>query len=153
MTQLKIIVTGLDKLAKAFNRFPKEITRNMSEAGHEAGKEIVETQGLQSYPPETEANKPPTPYYQRGFGMIYKNSTKGTSENYGKQFYIKRVGDTTTIGNRASYAKYLTGKDDQAIAMGKKGWRILIEVAKEKLDKIKRIYQAWIDKTIKDLGL
>ena len=153
MTKIEIVVEGLDKLQRGMAQFPKEIARNMSEAAHEAGNEIIKTKGLQDYPPATAANKPPTPYYQRGFGMIYKNSTKGTSENYGKQFYVKREGLSTMIGNRASYAKYLTGQDDQALAMARIGWRKLIDVAKEKIGTIKRIYQAWIDKTIRDLGL
>ena len=153
MTSIQIEVKGLDKLQRGMTQFPKEIGRNMSEAAHEAGKEIVETKGLQKYPPETDANKPPTPYYVRGRGTVTKSGLRATSENYGKQFYVKREGQSTMIGNRASYAKYLTGKDDQARAMARIGWRKLIDVAKEKVSIIKRIYQAWIDKTIKDLGL
>ena len=153
MTKIEIVVEGLDKLKRGMAQFPREIARNMSQAAHEVGDKIIKTKGLANYPPETAANKPPTPYYQRGFGMIYKNSTKGTSENYGEQFYVKREGQSTMIDNRASYAKYLTGKDDQARAMARIGWRKLIDVAKEKVSIIKRIYQAWIDKTIRDLGL
>ena len=153
MTKIEIVVEGLDKLKRGMAQFPREIARNMSEAAHEAGKEVVETTGLQKYPPETAANKPPTPYYQRNVGTVTKSGVRATSEQYGKQFYVKREGQSTMIGNRASYAKYLTGKDDQARAMARIGWRKLIDVAKEKVGTIKRIYQAWINKTIRDLGL
>jgi len=152
MTKIQIEVEGLDRLQRGMAQFAREIARNMSEAAHEAGKEIVETQGVQKYPPETAANKPPTPYYQRGFGVINKTTTRATSENYGKQFYIKREGQNTTIGNRASYAGWLAGKE-QAKALKLIGWRKLVDVAREKIGTIKRIYQAWINKTIKDLGL
>jgi hypothetical protein len=37
--------------------------------------------------------------------------------------------------------------------MGIKGWRKLWDVAIEKRDKINDIYQAWINKLIRDLGL
>ena len=92
MTKIEIVVEGLDKLQRGMAQFPKEIARNISEAAHEAGKEIVETQGVQKYPPETAANKPPTPYYQRGFGTVTASGGRGRSEDYGKQFYIKREG-------------------------------------------------------------
>ena len=153
MTKIEIEVTGLDKLQRGMSQFSKEIARNMSEAAHEAGKEVVETTGLQRYPPESDANRPPAPYYQRGVGMITKSGIRAVSERYGTQFYVKREGQSTYIGNRASYAKYLADDQLQARAMGRLGWRKLLDVAKEKVDTIKRIYQAWIDKTIRDLGL
>ena len=152
MTKITIEVEGLDRLQRGMAQFPKEIARNMSEAAHEAGNEIIKTKGLQDYPPATAANKPPTPYYQRGFGTVTASGGRGTSENYGKQFYIKREGLNTTIGNRTSYAGWLAG-EEQAKALKLIGWRKLVDVAREKIGTIKRIYQAWINKTIKDLGL
>ena len=58
----------------------------------------------------------------------------------------------TKVGNRASYADYVVG-DGQAGPMGIIGWRKLREVAEEKMDLINQIYEAWIAKMIKDLGL
>jgi hypothetical protein len=72
----------------------------------------------------------------------------------GTQWHIKRELSeyTTEIGNRASYAKWVHG-EEQAHFMKPKGWRKLTEVATEKLGKITKVYQAWIDKCIEDLGL
>lgn len=150
---LQIEVKGIDKLMKAFARFPREIARYMSQAGHEsANRVILPTKGLQNYPPETAANKPPTPYYIRGRGMQYAKRNNFSSENLGKQWYAQRTGADMRIGNRASYARWVHG-EEQAKAMGRIGWKKLFETAKEKLDDIRKVYEAWVGKAIKDLGL
>ena len=58
----------------------------------------------------------------------------------------------TRISNAASYAKHLAG-EEQASHMKKLGWRKLKDVAQEKIGKIKRIFEKWIDYTIRELGL
>lgn len=152
MPNIEIHVTGLDRLIKAIDRFPVQIAKNMSQAGHEAGTEILDTKGLRSYPKPTAANFPPTPYYKRGMGTQTAHGNLGNSERLGTQFYIKRTGWNTAIGNRASYAKWVVG-EEQAHFMAPKGWKKLWDVAKEKKKQIERVYQAWVDKTLRDLGL
>ena len=150
---ITIEVKNLDKLQAALHKLEPEITRYMGYAGVEAGKEIISTEGLQKYPPETSANKPPTPYYIRGRGTQYKSKNTGKSERYGTQFYVEAQSYLqTAIGNRASYAEHLGG-DKPAEAMANKGWRRLYDVAVEKTTEITAIFQRWIDKAIKDLGL
>jgi hypothetical protein len=149
---ISVQVTGLDILQMKLVQFPTEIQKSMEAAGNEVGKEILGTVGLRKYPPETAANKPPLPYYVRGQGTQTRRGNKGNSERYGTQFYVESVIGKTTIGNRASYARFLGGAE-QAKAMGRIGWRKLFDVAKEKLPQIKEIYQKWINYTIKKLGL
>ena len=154
---ISIEVKGLDKLMAAFQKFPREVARQMSQAAHEAGKEIIETEGLKNYPGMTSANRPPTPYYIRGSGMKYKSYLKKTSETLKNRWYIRREGYNAKIGNSASYAKYVHG-DEQAHHMGPlaaipKGWKKLSDVAKDKMPEIKRIYQLHINKVIARLGL
>jgi len=148
---IEIEIVGLDRIMTAFDQFPKQVARNFSMAAHEAGNEILDTTGLRDYPNETAANQTPTPYYIRGRGMQYATRNDGRSENLGKQFYIRREGSTATIGNRASYAKWVIGQT-QAGHMAAKGWRKMAEVAKEKIDSIREIYQNWVNKTLIDLG-
>lgn len=153
-TILKIEVKGLDKILAKFNQFPKEIARAMSQAGHQAAeRDLLPTLGLKTYPSETAANKPPTPYYIRGRGMQYKSGNAKNSENLGKRWYVHREGAETTIGNSASYAKWVHGDDDQAEAMATIGWKKLFKTAQDKIGEITKTYQAWVDKLIKDLGL
>ena len=150
---LTIEIRGLDKLLKAWHKFPKEIVRAMSQAGHMAANEVLDTEGLRNYPASTSANQPPTPYYIRGRGTQYASYNKGDSENLGKRWTVKREGYKTRIGNSASYAKYVHGDDTQAKAMAGLGWKKLYETFKDKKPQITKIYQQMTDRVIAKLGL
>lgn len=154
MSDFKITVVGIEKIQAALNKFPREIEKYVTQAGDQVGKRVVlKTEGLQKYPPATGANAPPFPYYQRGLGTwTSANHNTGKSENLGKQWYVSKKGLGTEIGNRASYGRWVHG-EEQASFMKPKRWRILYDVVKEKLPEITKVYQAWINKLIKDLGL
>jgi len=147
-----IRVEGMDKLEKFARRFPAEIKRNMLAAAQEASAKILlPTKGLQEYPPETAANRPPTPYYIRGRGMQYASGNKGNSERLGTQWYTKAIGwGGAEIGNRASYARWVHG-EEQANAMAKIGWRRLVDVAREKTGEIIRVFDKWVNYTLRKL--
>ncbi len=149
---IRIEIKGLDLLISKLGKFNMTLVNTLKGASIEATNEILETQGLRNYPPATAANRPPEPYYIRGRGTQYKNRNDGKSERYGTQFYVKSDGYQAIVGNRASYAQYLTG-DKQAGKMADKGWRKLFDVAKEKMPKIQQIYQNWIDRLMQTLGL
>lgn len=153
MSDFKIEVKGLDKLEAGLQKFPHEIAKYLQQAGDESAKRVIlKEKGLQLYPPATEANAPPVPYYVRGRGTQTASGNKYNSERLGTQWYVEPEGLGTRIGNRASYAKWVHG-EEQAHFMAPKGWRKLLEVAEEKRDKITKVYQAWVDKLIHDLGL
>jgi hypothetical protein len=150
---LAISVRGLDELRKALADAPRELEQTMEAAGEQAARTILETEGLRKYPPLTAANQPPTPYYIRGQGTQYAGGNRNNSERYGTQFYVEASGYSTKVGNRASYAPYLTDEKLQARAMAAKGWRKLLEVAQEQIGEITRIYQAWVDRALERVGL
>jgi hypothetical protein len=153
MTDIKITVVGIEKIQAGLNKFPREIEKYVTQAGEQAAKrEILNVVGMQKYPSATEANAPPTPYYIRGRGTQTASGNKGNSERLGTQWYVVRKGLGTEIGNRASYGKWVHG-DEQAHFMKPKGWRILTEVVEEKMVQITKVYQAWITKCLRDLGL
>lgn len=153
MPEINIEVEGLDKVIAKLHKFPVEIAKNFSAAGAEAAKDVIlPTEGLQNYPPSTSANEPPVPYYIRGRGTQYATRNLMTSERLGTRWVVERKGFSTIVGNPVSYSRYVHG-DEQARWMKAIGWKKLFDVAKEKIGDIKRVYQAWIDKTIKDLGL
>ena len=152
MTELKIKVEGAEEVKKAFMQFPIRVSKYLWRAGSESAKEILGTTGLQKYPPLSDANLPPTPYYVRGRGTQYKSRNTGSSQRYGTQFFVNQKGYKTVIGNRATYAPYLGGEEQVKWAK-EVGWRKLIDVAREKIGKITKIYEAWIKKLLKDLNL
>lgn len=170
---IKIEVKNADLLKKAFAQFGKEADKYLSQAGQESAKLILETSGLRKYPPATAANAPGRTkqvtfgngrvatfrmgYYVRGRGMFsptrgggYKMT--GSSERFGTQWYVLKIPGGVTIGNRASYAPFVSG-DNQAGAMGGIGWRKLTEVGQEKLPEITKVYDAWVDKLLVKVGL
>jgi hypothetical protein len=157
MPDIKLEITGIKELEEAFKKFNKQTTNALKVAGLRVSEEVVQrTVGLQQYPPASEANYPPTPYYIRGRGT--QRGGKGgehndmSSEKLGSRWFTEQDGYTTKIGNNASYAKYVHG-DEQAGHMAIKGWRKLSEVFAEKLGRITEIYQQEIDKLLKKLGL
>jgi len=152
MTDINIKITGLDVLQAALGKFPNEVKAELGGLSKDVADLILDETGLRAYPPLTAANLPPTPFYIRGRGTEAASGNKGNSERYGTQFYVKTSGYTTTIGNRASYAKYLGG-EEQAAAMARIGWRKLFDVAAEKLDAITALYQRGIARLIVKLGL
>ena len=149
-----IEIKHLDVFLKAFHKFPKEVARALSQAGHQAANEVLLTTGLSKYPRVGKGSTPPAPYYKRGTGYMYASGgTDLSSENLGKQWYVKREGELLRIGNRASYAKWVHGDDDQAEVMAGLGWLKLRETFDSNKTKIIKIYQQWVDKTIRKLGL
>ena len=152
MPIIEINVEGIKKLTTALAKFPVVIPKNMAAAGGEALTMILDTVGLRAYPPETAANRPPTPYYQRGLGTVYKNSVARTSENYGKKWTTEVESFMAKAKNTASYAEFLGGEQQVHWAAGY-GWKKLFSTAKELIPEILKIYTAWVEKTIKELGL
>jgi hypothetical protein len=153
MPEIYIQVEGLDKLIAKLDKFGDEISRGLEAAGKEAGQEIIDTVGLSRYPPEGKGNVLPYPFYIRKIGtQVSENKNLGNSEKYGTQFFIMAKGLITTIGNRASYARYLAGLR-QSKAMAQIGWRKLYDVAKDKIPQLRGIYQRWINYLLKKLDL
>ena len=147
-----IKVTIKDGVGNKLALLGKKAIQAMKPAGQEAANEVLDTEGLRRYPPATEANQPPTPYYIRGVGMQYNGGNDGSSERYGSRWKVASEPTKTTITNAASYSGYLGG-EQQAGHMAAKGWRKITDVIKEKMPKIVRIYEKWIVKTIRELGL
>ncbi len=152
-TALEVELKGLDKLNRAMKKFPRTVIKNLGAAGKEAAEDIVlKTEGLRNYPPETAANKPPTPYYIRGVGTQTQSRNYLNSERLGTKWNVTRRGAEARASNPASYARYVHG-EEQAAAMARIGWKKLYDTAKKKLKQITVVYQAWVNKTLRDVGL
>lgn len=158
-TTIKITINA-DNFLNALKHAPQELARNIPMAGMEALNEILDTEGLRAYPPETAANMPPTPYYIRGQGMQYASYNTGSSERYGSRYggdggdawSLSARGYTAKAENTASYAPYVGGQQ-QAAHMARKGWRKLWDVAREKRETIRNIYDKWVAYTLRKAGL
>lgn len=148
-----VIKVDVSKVIAAFNKFPKIAKETLVGAGNETYSEVISTVGLKRYPPADGANAPPPPFYKRGVGMVYKSGPTNNSERYGTKFTGRTIGWSVFVGNTASYARLLTGKDTQSPRMAARGWRRLWDVAQEKISRIQRIYQLWVDRALRNSGL
>ncbi len=126
----------------------------MKQAGEDAAKVILLTEGMSKYPPLTKANAPPYPFYRRGIGTMYASGRiDKTSENLSKRWMTKSVGYGVEISNTATYAKWVHSDKFQARAMGRIGWRKLVEVAREKHREIQKVYQDAVNLVLRRIGL
>lgn len=147
------INVDMQKFLTAIKRFPTVLPKNMGAAGQEALEMILDTEGLRNYPPETAANRPPTPYYERGAGTHYKSGIVRTSQNYGKHWETEAEGYVAKAKNTGvDYNEFLGGENQVWWASGY-GWKKLVSTAKEMIGEIVKIYQTWLDTTIEELGL
>ena len=163
MPNITLQLVGLDKLQTALAKLPTEVETSFAAAGKEAGESVIlDTVGLRRYPPPYHAPRPFQSDKQRRYffaalrdGQIevpYRRGGSPGSERYGTQFYVQPRGAlTTAVGNRASYAVWLAGGGSRYMAAG--SWRALADVLGEKVSAITQDYQAWVDRTIKKLGL
>jgi hypothetical protein len=153
---IKITIEGEEKLIAAIKQFPREVAKDLGQAGNEAASRVVlPTYGLKAYPKATSANQPPVPYYIRGRGTQTSASHNTmTSENLGKQWYVRKnlTSYSVEIGNKASYAQWVHG-EKQAVIHGIRGWRKLTDVVQEKMGMITQTYNAWVRHTLQRLGL
>lgn len=173
---IRITVDGYDKVLEALKQAPGKLKQALRAAGDESARRVVlATSGLKRYPASTAANRAGRVrevqfrngqrgsfrqnFYTRSRGLNvavrgggYKQFTE--SERLGAQWTVRSAnsGLQTEIGNRASYASILHG-DEQAGWADRYGWRQLADVVEQKTESIQIVYQAWIDKLIKEIGL
>ncbi len=154
MAFIEISVSGLKELSAALVKFPVVIPKNLISAGKEALAMVLDTVGIRSYPPETAANRPPIPYYIRGRGTQLKRGNLGNSERYGSQWQEEVEPYEARARNQVSYADAIGGEaGDQAEFASGYGWKKVFSTLKAMKADVIVIYEAWIDKTIKELGL
>ena len=153
---IEIYVEGLDEVMEGFDRMPRMVGRQLV-IGMEVGIDtVLNTRGLRKYPPATEANRPPTPYYRRGVGMVRSRGIDLTSERLGTQFYAKADIHGREIigiaGQRASYGHYVVG-DKQPHHMADKGWKKMEDVFKLSGRELAQILERYVAYALFQVGL
>ncbi len=143
-------------LIRKLRKAGANIKPDMQAAGIESLDEVLDTVGVRAYPPETDANHPPVPYYIRGQGMQTAGGNLDNSEKYGmagwskNNYMVKPYGAEVT--NPTTYGVFLGG-EQQPAAMGAIGWRKLSDVAKEKTKAVTVIFEKWIKRGLRKAGL
>lgn len=93
------------------------------------------TREITDYPPETEGNQPPTPYYSRGIGYVRGGGTVDPlSEDFktGVTHRVTRTANEIIIHFRLnpSYSNWLVGSAQQARFHALHGWKTIRTVLK-----------------------
>lgn len=150
---VKFEIKGLDTLLRKFKIFKQKYPPYVTTATEESANYILDnTVGLRLYPPETAANRPPTPYYIRGTGTQYKSRNDYKSEQLGSRWVLKETYMATEIKNTASYAPYVHG-DRQSARMAKIGWvKVSSAFPKARPKALRKIDEA-IKKVLRLVGL
>lgn len=128
---IDIIVRDSDLLARLNDAETVVIPREQEDAIGDILSESITR--LQKYPPETDANKPPPPYYIRGVGNIGRGGTvTKPSENLKEQWSYEVDADdqsvTGALRNLASYSALVHGETLQAPFHAARGWPIAVDV-------------------------
>lgn len=125
---------GIDALLRDIMEMNTEAPEEIALGLQSIGGQIVAA--MEQYPPETEANQPPPPYYIRGVGKVRADGTiVPTSEQLGLHWEQQtRIGGNTIeheISNEVSYASYTHGEPgrEQAWFHTMRNWPPLLDVA------------------------
>jgi len=108
---------------------------------------------VDKYPPSSIANSPNNPtgrWYERGYGTkTILGKGRKTSENFREKNGIPReIKMVLEVGNTASYAIYVQGRDRQTAFHQARGWLTLEQVAEDEVDYIEEQMQNIVDKKL-----
>lgn len=151
---LTIVVEGLDELKRRLN------SERLKRAAKDAVNTIAELvkQEMLPYPEEGEYNKPgpyPKKWYQRHFGPRWALKAGGvhgrdTSEQLQKRWVVvPKDAWSAYVGNKASYAPYVVGMEQQEYHK-RHGWRRLDEVTRKVIET--RAKQVFAEAIAKEIG-
>lgn len=98
------------------------------------------------YPPTSEANQPPTPYYIRGTGTQTSVGNRGESKQLDKQWEklveIEGNGVIGTVKNvNAPYAPWVHGMQGQQWYHANRGWRTVKKIATDVRANVNNIFK------------
>lgn len=97
------------------------------------------------YPPETDANQPPPPYYIRGVGTQLAEGNLGESEQMGTRWTgtVKMEGADVVgeVDNTASYAPHTHGRRGQRYFHKARGWRKVTDIAKQTTERVRAVFE------------
>lgn len=131
-------------------RYKAAIPIAVKGSSHQILNEILDQEGLREYPPESDANQPPTPFYIRGVGIETGTGNLGNSERYGTGWEIEALGNYgAEASNATSYGKYMGDPEEQAEHMERLGWITTKTGVRNKLKKIGEILSAWMNRQFK----
>lgn len=154
MLDLEIKVKGLKELQAKFKKLPNRLEITFGQSLRKIFDLMMRDQGggKPYYPPETEHNRPPVPFYIRGKGEEFGGFNDLTSEQMNTKFYYTPEFPKAYIGNTASYAGDVIGENQKPL-FKEIGWMRLVDWVQRHMPQITAAFQDWVDATLKALKL
>lgn len=114
------------------NKIERAAQVEMQVMSRRVGRDFITE--AQKYPPENEGNRPPTPYWQRGVGMIRGNGVVSpSSQQLGDNWQLRGIktpfGGTVSVLNPVTYAPFVHDDIKQARFHGARGWKTMSQIA------------------------
>ena len=152
MIDIKVI--GADETAQKFTLGAAGMWSLLGDA-MESSLKYVHTDAS-TYPPETEANQPPPPYYVRGVGTQTKTGNLGESQQLGSRWSetteLKSKTLTGTLSNPVTYASHVHLKATQRPFHAARGWRTVETITQEAIPQIIGFFEDAIRKVVQFLS-
>lgn len=127
---LKVTVNA-DRELRGLQKMPSILRKMIGRESQSKAQQVVAL--LQDYPPETDANNPPSPYWQRGVGRVWGSGhISPNSQKLGSRWSITHNPATTEIENPVTYAVHVHSTKKQAWFHKERGW-LTIGAALEKV--------------------
>lgn len=126
MIQVKATISGVKQYIAELVHFRKVGIKETLYGGTEESLRDVMS-AMQQYPPESEANRPPYPYWSRGTGRIHASgNVNPVSQRYGDSWELEvrqtKDGAEGMLSNSASYAPWVGSRQSQAWFHRARGW-------------------------------
>ena len=136
-------IEGVQELVSRYKK-GERFSRQLLDVAMTQGVKHV-SQDAAIYPPETEANRPPPPYYIRGVGTQYKTYNRGESRQLGERWKWKVENLKTqvkgTVWNAVfTYGPYVHGIIRQIEIHKKREWRNVEKIATDNLQQVQRYF-------------
>ena len=141
---MTVQIVGLDELTRKMQKLADG--KIVDETLYLFAKDVKDhLEGQENYPPESEANRPPVPYYERYRGTQTASGNKGNSEQMGRQWKIVRSAKQIILKNTASYSGYVEGIK-QTWYHKERGWPLAHKVGEQLLPRLFEIFKVQLNK-------
>lgn len=141
----RVDIEGIDQLIEKFRAGERQALVEMVTAMQETVS--LTKKDAQVYPPESDANQPPPPYYIRGRGTQYPDGTNRFESQHLNETWTTNVDIRSrevvgTVANLlTTYAAWVHGVSVQAWFHRMRGWRNVRQIADDVLPRVKYAWQ------------
>ena len=152
---IDIKIESAEQLAKRL-KLAGDLIRKTAMLGgmHDSTKYVATNAAV--YPPTSEANAPPPPYYIRGKGTQYEKYNRGESEqlnlHWDRRVSERGDGVQGVVENKTSYAPWTHSVVRQSWFHKMRGWRNIERIKQDVEQGVVQIFRSGVEKVLRIAG-